>query len=150
MVSISTRLRNRSLSLSRTKRDFMFLRMGVSSSTPCRSRSATRSSRQIAFIPDQFAKQALGQVRNRTAIIHSGGSQTAGEDLALVVDHQMEFEAVEPIHRVLPALGQPGSVAMVLDAAVMTDDQLGRIDKGEAITSTAARLQIRRQRDQDR
>jgi hypothetical protein len=149
-VSISTRLRKSNLSLSWSRRGFLFLRIGVSHSTPCRSSNATRAWARRALLPDQFAKPALDQVWDRAAIIHSGGSQAAGAHLALSVDEQMELEAVEPLNRIFATLCQPGQHTMVLDAAVMTDDQLGGIAKREAMASTATGLQLRRQRDQDR
>jgi hypothetical protein len=84
---------------------------------------------QVALIPNQFAKETLGQGRDRTTIIDINRSQATGEDLATVVDYQMELEAVELIDRIRAALGQSRSVAMVLDAAGMTNTQFGGIDE---------------------
>jgi hypothetical protein len=103
-----------------------------------------------AFIPTQFSIETLGQLWKGTTISHIRLGQTTRKPLALIVDHQMELEAVEPIHRILAALGQPGSVALMVDAAMVTDHQLGRINTGEAMTRSTTGLQIGRQWREDR
>jgi len=104
---------------------------------------------QIAFITDQFAKEALSQLWNWAAIIHVARGEAASEEVAAVVDDQMQFEAVKPIDRILAALGQSSKDPMVVDAAVVTDHQFGRIDKREAVTRPSTGLQVCRQWRQD-
>src|ERR1051326_2604477 len=99
MVSINTRWRNKIFSLSRTKRGFMFLRMGVSRSTPCCRSHVPKSLERYPLSPISLPKRRLRQFGHWAAIIDVGGSESTGEDVALVVDHQMELEAIKPAHR---------------------------------------------------
>lgn len=77
---------------------------------------------QIAFVAQQFAEQPTRQVGKRLAIIHVARRDLAGEQVSSVVDDQMEFEPIKPIHRILPPLGQSREDAMLLNAAVVTDN----------------------------
>ena len=80
---------------------------------------------EVPLLSHEFPKEARSPLGNRAAIIHIPGREAACQHLTLVVDHQVQLEAIEPIDRILPALGQPRSAAMVLDAAIVTDHQLG-------------------------
>jgi hypothetical protein len=88
-------------------------------------------------------------VWNWTTLITIGSGQATGQDLPAVIDDEMPCEAREPINCIFATLCQPGKHAMVLDAAVVTDHQLGRIDKREAVTAPATGLQLGPERDQD-
>jgi hypothetical protein len=61
----------------------------------------------------------------------------------------MQLEAVEPIDRVLAALGQPRKDAVVVARAVVTDHQFGRIDEREPMTLAPARVKRRGPRNED-
>jgi hypothetical protein len=50
----------------------------------------------VASVANEFAAQSLDQERNRAAIIHISWSQATGQQLSLVFDRRMEFEAKEP------------------------------------------------------
>ena len=52
-----------------------------------------------------------------------------GHDLALVMDKQAELEAKEPAHSGTILLGQPLEHPVPPDPSVVTDRQLGAIDK---------------------
>jgi hypothetical protein len=95
------------------------------------------------------AYEALRQLGQWTAIIHIPRCQAACQQLTLVVDHQVQLEAVEPIDRILAALGQPRKNALVFEAAMVTDHQLGRIDEREAMTRAPAGVQLRGPRNED-
>ena len=47
----------------------------------------------VDFIADQLTKQLLDQARKWFSIIHIAGGHTKGEQLPLIVDHQVQFEA---------------------------------------------------------
>jgi len=52
----------------------------------------------IAAIADYLAGQALGQLGYGLAVIDIARSDAKGEQFALVIDHEMELEPVEPAH----------------------------------------------------
>ncbi|GAC1349496.1 MAG: hypothetical protein NVSMB27_23180 [Ktedonobacteraceae bacterium] len=58
---------------------------------------------------------------NGLTVIDIARSQTTCQQLAAVVDGQMELEAVQPSHAALAALGVSGKDAMLVDALRMTD-----------------------------
>ena len=93
---------------------------------------------QIAFIAHHLTKEPLGQLGHGAAIINVTWSQEAGQRLALVGDDHRQLEPVESINRILAALGQPGKDPMRLDAAVVANHQLGRINEGEASATPPA------------
>ena len=52
--------------------------------------------RQIAFVADEFAPQAFGQLAHRDAVIGVARGETLLEQLPFIVDDEMELEAIEP------------------------------------------------------
>ena len=79
--------------------------------------------RDVAFIAKQFAPESLGHMGHRLTVIDIAWCQVKGEQLALVVDNEMQLEAVEPAHRVLATSGQTGKDLVAVDPSVVTDSQ---------------------------
>ena len=52
--------------------------------------------REIAFVAEKLAHQACGQLGNGMSIIDVARGQAKSQDLALIVDDQVELEAVKP------------------------------------------------------
>ena len=52
----------------------------------------------VTFVAKQLAEQAFGQCRDWFAIINVARGQLAGQQLTLIVDHQVKLEAVKPTH----------------------------------------------------
>lgn len=51
---------------------------------------------EIAFVPKKFADESCGQLGNRMPIIDVAGCEAKGQELALIIDNQMQLEAEEP------------------------------------------------------
>ena len=118
----------------------------ASSSTP--TPTPTTQPTTTLLLSPLIAPRQVGQ--GPLAVVHVARRDLAGEEFPSVVDHQMELEAIVPIHRILAALGQSGKDAMLLDAAIVTDDQRGRVHEADAGALPPAGLQIGAQRHQDR
>ena len=63
------------------------------------------------------------------AVIRIAPCDLDGHGLALVIDKQTELEAKEPAHSSIIPLGQPLEHPVPPDPSVVTDRQLGAIDK---------------------
>lgn len=70
--------------------------------------------RDGASIPDELAAKTLHHLRDRSATINIARRQTAREQLALIVDRQMQGEAKEPAHRRFPSFGIGSKDAMLV------------------------------------
>lgn len=101
-----------------------------------------QGSRDVASISNQLASQMLDHLWDRLAIIHVAWGQTTGQQVAAVVDGQMQFEAVKPAHTGLAALGINRKDAVRTDAFGITDGKRGRINEADACTGSIAALQI--------
>src|SRR6266566_3333357 len=55
-----------------------------------------QGSGNVAAISKQLATQSFHHLRNRSAIIHMARSQTTSQQVASIIDGQVEFEAVKP------------------------------------------------------
>ena len=103
----------------------------------------------VALVAKEFAEEAArDQAGNWLAVVDVARRQTEGEQFAPVVDHQMEFEAIEPAHRGLAAPGIRPEDAMLVDARVVADRQRGRVDEADARAGAALGVQIDRERHQ--
>ena len=87
--------------------------------------------RDVASIAKQLAPQVPGHVRHRFSIVDIARPEMAGQQLTAIIDDQMQFEAIEPAHRSLAAGGQIDEDPMGMDAAIVTNGQGSRIDKGD-------------------
>ena len=72
----------------------------------------------IPLVGEHLAKQLLQQFRHRGAVIGVARSQHDVEQLSPVIDHQMQFEAKEPIDRSF-ATSRSLRHLMLQNAAVM-------------------------------
>ena len=52
--------------------------------------------RDVTLVPEELAKQLLSQVRHRFAVIYIAGCEAETQDFALIIDHQVQFEAKKP------------------------------------------------------
>jgi hypothetical protein len=50
----------------------------------------------IAFVAKQFADQVPGQLRHWRGVMDVAGRQFERDDLAFMIEHQMQLEAEEP------------------------------------------------------
>ena len=68
---------------------------------------------EIAFIAKEFAHQTCGELGNRMPIIDVARCEAKGQQLALVVDDQVQLEAVKPADRGLATSGSTGKDPML-------------------------------------
>lgn len=94
--------------------------------------------RDVALVREELPEQLLDQVGDRLAVIDIAGEEGHSQQLAPVVEHQVQFEAVEPPHRGLAALGHLREHLVLGDAAIFAHRQGGRIDEGDAAASAEA------------
>ena len=102
----------------------------------------------VASIPHELAGQALSQLRDRAAIVDVARGDLEGQEFALVVDHQMELEAVEPAHGGFAAPGDLLEDVVTVDAAIVADHQRGRVDEGDPGVLAPAGVQVDAHRHQ--
>jgi hypothetical protein len=70
--------------------------------------------------------------------------------VTLVIDDQVELEAVEPAHRGLAECGTSGKDAMLMHARIATDRKSCRVDEVDARTAAPLGVKIGHQRNQQR
>lgn len=104
--------------------------------------------RHVASIRDELAGQALGQVGDGLAIIDVARRDPKREQLATVVDDEVELEAVEPAHGMLTAPRDLLEHLVTVDPAVVTNDPSGRIGEGDAGIRAMTRLERHTERHQ--
>ena len=102
--------------------------------------------RDVALVAEQLAKEAFGQMGYRLAVIDIAGRQVESQQLAAIVDDQMQFKAEEPAHRGLASGRQAVKHPVSLDSPVVTDRQRGGIDEGNASDRSQACFEIETQR----
>jgi hypothetical protein len=59
----------------------------------------------VAAISEQLAAQSFDHVRNRSPIIDVLGSQATSQQIASIIDHQVQFKAEKPPHARLATPG---------------------------------------------
>ena len=96
----------------------------------------------IAPIAKQFAPQALGQERHWLPVIHIAWGEVTGQQFALIVDNQVQLEAIKPAHGSLAPGGQASKHLVGRNAAVMTNGQRSGIDERNAATGAIQTVQI--------
>src|SRR5579863_7789540 len=111
---------------------------------------AHERSGNVAAISDELAAQSFHHLRNGSAIIHIARSQTTSEQIATIIDSQVQFEAIKPAHAALATAGIGSKDAMLADPFGITDLQRGRVNKTDASTRSIATLQVAQQRNHDR
>ena len=104
--------------------------------------------RDIALVRKDFTEQLLQQLGDWGPVIGVAGRETDVEEFTSVIDHQMQFEAKEPIDRSFSACGKVFKHFMLWNPAVVADFQRGGVHKTDAATLTKTRSQISAQWDQ--
>lgn len=94
--------------------------------------------------------QPFGQMRDGGAVVDVARRHLERQQLAPVVDHQVQLEAVKPAYRGLAAPGQLFEHLVAADAAVVADDDGGRVDEGDAGDRALTLLEVGAQRHQHR
>ena len=82
-------------------------------------------------------------------IIDVAGGETIGQYLALIVDDQVQLEAVKPAHRGLATSGSTSKHPMLMDAGIVADRKGSGVDEADAATLAQLRMQVGHQRNQD-
>jgi len=88
--------------------------------------------RDVALVAKEASKQTADQAWYGLAIVEIARGEAKGEQLATVVDHHLQLEAVEPADRGLPASGIDPEDAVLLDTRGMADGEGGRVDEADA------------------
>jgi hypothetical protein len=99
----------------------MFLRSRVMSWSPCSGEQGGQWSRNVAAVSKELATQFLDHRGNRRAIIDIAWSQAAGQQLASIIDSQVQLEAKEPAHAALATSGICRKDAVLVDPFRVTD-----------------------------
>src|SRR5438045_6391103 len=73
---------------------------------------------EIAFVAKEFAHQAFRQLGNGMPIIEVARGEAKGQELALIVDNQVQLEAVKPANRGFATSGSSGKDAVLVDTSV--------------------------------
>lgn len=98
--------------------------------------------RDVALIAEELAEHLPDQFGDGLPVVCVAGRQAQREQLAAVVDHQMEFEAEEPVDTGLAAAGRPREDFVRMNTPVVADAQRGRVNKGDAGASAFTCLQV--------
>jgi hypothetical protein len=79
----------------------------------------------VALVGVELARQALGHLVQHGAVGGVAGGDLQRHDLALVVDHEVQLEPIEPPHAGLAPRGQAVEDPVAVDAAIVADGELG-------------------------
>src|SRR5260221_11072702 len=107
--------------------------------------------RDVALVAEELATEALDALEqggDGLAVVDVTAGEAEGEQLALIVDDQMQLEAVEPAQRSLAAGRIDGEHAVLWDTGGMADGQGGGVDEAEAGAPAHLALQIGDQRQE--
>jgi hypothetical protein len=81
----------------------------------------------------------------RLTIINIARSQATSEQLTSIIDDQMQFEAIEPVHTAFAPCRFFGKNAVAVDAAIVADRNGCRVDETDACAITITLLEINAQ-----
>ncbi len=98
--------------------------------------------RERAFITNELAHEPFGELGNRVPIINVAWRQAKGHELALIVDNQVQFEAIEPAHRGFATSGTSLKDAMGGDTSSVAHGQWSGVNKADTATLTHTGMQI--------
>src|SRR5690242_6668799 len=84
---------------------------------------------EVAFIAKEFADQSCSEFGNGTPIIDVAGCEAKGQQLTLIVDDQVQLEAIKPAHRGFATRGSSIKDVVLMDAGVVADSKRGGVDK---------------------
>src|SRR3954470_20572922 len=96
----------------------------------------SQGSRDRATIPKELGSQLLHHLWDRLAIIYVAWRQTTRQQVATVVNCQMQFEAVKPAHAGLATPSINRKDAMVTDPFGVAHFQGSRVDEADTCTSS--------------
>src|SRR5438045_8937724 len=109
-----------------------------------------QGSGNIAAIPEQLATQMFDHASNGSAIIDVARSQATGKQFTLIIDSQVQLEAVKPAHTRFPSPGIQRKDTILADPFRMTNLQRGSINETYACAGPIAVLQVGQHRNQPR
>ena len=92
--------------------------------------------RDVTAIAEEFAPESPRQAWSRLAIIDVAWSDHHCQQLTAVVDHQMNFEAVEPARAGLAAFSQVTKDLVRVDPQVVTDLDRSRVNERDSCATT--------------
>ncbi len=118
----------------------VFLRLGDELESPF-VQLFKQGLRDITTVAEQFAQQVLGHVRHRLAVIGVRGRELKRQQLTLVVDNQVEFEAKVPAHRVFTPPRLPLKDFVRMGTAGVADVERGGVDERNASALALAGVQ---------
>ncbi len=97
--------------------------------------------RDITTVTEQFAQQVLGHVRHRLAVVGVRRRELKRQQLTLVVDNQVEFEAKVPAHRVFTPPRLSLKVFVRMGTTGVADVKRGGVDERDACAVALAGVQ---------
>src|SRR3954465_4395793 len=103
----------------------MLRRMLVMRCRPRRQSLWNSSWPNVALVGVELARKMAGHLVQHGAVGGVAGGDLQRHDLAFVVDHEVQLEAVEPSHAGLAARGQAVEDLMAVDAAIVAEGELG-------------------------
>ncbi len=77
----------------------LFAQLGDEVKSLCDQQVQGQGLGEITFIAKELACKSCGQLRNRVLIIDVAWGQAKGQLLPLIIDDQVQLEAVEPADR---------------------------------------------------
>jgi hypothetical protein len=83
--------------------------------------------RDVAAIAEEFAKELFGHCRNGLAIVHIAGCDHHSQQLARVIDDEVDFEAVKPADARFATSGQSTKDLVGLNPAIVTNGDAGGV-----------------------
>lgn len=104
---------------------------------------------EVATVAKQLAEEAADEPGNRSAIIDVARRQAQGQQLAAIIDDQVELEPIEPVHRGLAATRIHPEDAMLGDARIVADRERGGIDEADPAALAELGVPIDRQGQPD-
>lgn len=98
--------------------------------------------REVALVAKQAPPETLSEFGDWPPVIDVARRELAGEQLAMMVDHDMQLEAIKPAHGGFSALRQVAEDAVLPNTAVVTDCQRGRIHERQPAAMAQAGLEV--------
>ena len=102
--------------------------------------------RKVALSAKQFANQPVGDLWNRRTGSNIAWCEAKCEQLATVIEHEMELKAEAPANRGLATLGLSTKHAMPAAAPIVAYGKFGGINKRDTVTASQALMQIEQER----
>src|SRR5262245_29320402 len=84
----------------------------------------------IATVAKELPLKACGESLDRLAVVDIARRQSKSQQFALIVDNEVQFEAIEPSHGGLASPGKPLKDFMGSNTVVITDGKGRRVDEG--------------------